>query len=122
MKSPGAVGLPAVAQTPLKQQAASFSKEERETINAFYKHLHGTLAPASMDRTGFSPGIEKALTPGGKVPLQLEKQLERLPKELEAKLSVPPPGYERYILGRHVLLVQRSNLAIGDIVRDAGWK
>lgn len=110
-----------LGQTPEKKKL-EFGAVEREAINTYYKHLLGTLAPASIDRKGFPPEIEKALSPGNKVPGQYEKQLELLPKELESKLPTPPAGYLRYKLGRHVLLVQRSDLAIADIVRDAGWK
>jgi hypothetical protein len=99
-----------------------FSAEDRVLINAYYKTRLSQLAPGSLDRKGFSPEIEKALRSGNKLPLQLEKQLVRLPRELESKLSLAAPGYEHYQLGHHVLLIQRSDLMIADIVRDAGWK
>ena len=62
------------------------------------------------------------LKPGGKVPLQLDKELEWLPSELEKKLSQPPGGYLHYKLGRHVLIVRKSDLWIADIIKDAGLK
>jgi hypothetical protein len=116
----GAVIL--MGQTGEKHSKAEFSKSDRDAVNDYYKHLLGTLAPASLDRKGFSPEIERALRPGAKVPLQLEKQLELLPTELEKKLSMSQPGYVFYKLGRHVLLVRRTDLMIADIIRDAGWK
>jgi hypothetical protein len=112
----------AMGQTAEKTAKPEITKADRVTINDYYKHLHGTLAPASLDRKGFGPEIERALIPGNKVPAQLEKQLEWLPKELEAKLASAQPGYIFQKLGRHVLLVRRSDLMIADIVREPGGK
>jgi hypothetical protein len=111
-----------MGQTANKSQKAEINAADRTTINNYYNHLMGDLAPASLDRKGFSPEIERTLKPGNKLPLQLQKQLARLPRELETKLTLSPPGYEYYKLGRHILLIQSSDLMIGDIVRDAGWK
>jgi hypothetical protein len=116
----GAVAV--MGQTPEKSDKVQFAAADREAVNSYYKHLLGTLAPASLDRKGFSPEIEKLLKPGEKIPLQLEKQLELLPKELESKLTLSAAGYLRYKLGRHVLLVRRTDLMIVDIIREAGWK
>jgi hypothetical protein len=111
-----------LGQTASTSEKATFSAKDREVVEAYYKHLHGILAPASVDRKPLSPQIEKALTPGSKIPLQLEKQLQKLPRELELKLSAPQPGFDYYALGPHVLLIRRSDLTIGDIIRNAGWK
>jgi hypothetical protein len=99
-----------------------FSAKDRETILAYYTHEIGTLAPGSLDRKGFPVEVEKELKPGGKVPLQLKKNLDRLPAELEAKLTEPPGGYQFFKLGHHILIVQTSDLTIADIIKDAGWK
>jgi hypothetical protein len=99
-----------------------FTAEDRKAIDGYYTHLFGETAPGSLDRKDFSVEIEKVLKPGGKVPLQLEKELEWLPAELEKKLSQPPGGYLHYKLGRHVLIVRKSDLWIADIFKDAGLK
>src|SRR5215475_8644454 len=82
-----AAAIVVMGQTADKSAKAEFTKADREGIQNYYKHLLGTLAPASLDRKGFPEEIEKAITIGAKVPAQLEKQLELLPKELEDKLS-----------------------------------
>jgi hypothetical protein len=110
-----------LGQTASKSEQATFSQKDREAVEAYYKHLHGVLAPASIERKPLSPETEKALVPGKKIP-QFEKQLQKLPRELELKLSTPQPGFDYYVLGSHVLLVRRSDLLIGDIIRNAGWK
>jgi hypothetical protein len=111
-----------MGQTAEKPAKAEFTSADRETIQSYYKHLLGTLAPASLDRKGFPPEVEKGIASGNKLPEQLEKQLQLLPKELEEKLSLPMAGYLRYKLGNHVLLVRRSDLMIADIIKNAGWK
>ena len=99
-----------------------FTPAERDTIKAYYLHVMGTLAPGSINRTPFSPDIEKALRTGSHLPMQMEKDLMPLPSELEAKL-VPLTGeYGRYKLGNHVLLVRMADLTIVDIIKNAGLK
>jgi hypothetical protein len=99
-----------------------FSPAERDAIQAYYLHLMGTLAPGSINRTPFSPNIEKALVTGSHVPMQLEKNLMPLPSELESKLVPLSGDYRRYRLGNHVLLVRMADLTIDDIIRNAGLK
>jgi len=111
-----------MGQTAGKSEKATFTPKDREAVETYYKHLHGILAPASVERKPLSPEIEKALAPGNKMPMQFEKQLQKLPRELEMKMSTPQPGFDYYSLGPHVLLVRRSDLMIGDIIRNAGWK
>jgi hypothetical protein len=110
-----------LGQTAKKSEQATFSPKDREAVEAYYKHLHGILAPASIERKPLSPETEKALVPGKQIPRQFEKQLQKLPRELELKLSNPQPGFDYYALGPHVLLLRRSDLLIGDIIRKAGW-
>ena len=111
-----------MGQTAEKPVKAEITSADRETIQNYYKHLLGTLAPASLDRKGFLPEVEKGIAVGKKLPEQLEKQLQLLPKELEEKLSLPLAGYLRYKLGNHVLLVRRSDLMVADLIKNAGWK
>jgi len=104
------------------EKAPAFSTKDRDAIEGFYRHLMGTLAPGSINRTPFSPNIEKALATGSHVPMQLEKDLTPLPKELASKLTPLTGDYERYKLGTHVLLVKMADLTIADIIKNAGLK
>jgi hypothetical protein len=108
--------------TPQKAPTRVFTPVERDAIQAYYLHLMGTLAPGSINRTPFSPNIEKALVTGSHVPMQLEKDLMPLPSELESKLVPLTGDYGRYRLGNHVLLVRMADLTIADIIRNAGLK
>lgn len=95
-----------------------FSAKDHQLIEAYYNHLIGTLAPGSLDRSSFEPGIEAALAPGSHVPMQLEKDLQPLPGKLDLQLSQITGDYARYTLGRHVVLVRKGDLAIGDIIKN----
>ncbi len=81
---------------PQNASTRVFSRAERDTIQAYYLHLIGTLAPGSINRTPFSPDIEKAFALGSRVPMQLEKDLMPLPSELESKL-VPLTGFAQKV-------------------------
>jgi hypothetical protein len=115
-------GSMVLGQAPAQKTKVTFSAADRKTIDSYYTHLYGTLAPGSLNRKDFPDEVEKALKPGGKVPMQLEKDLVWLPQELESKLDQPPGGYLHYKLGHHILIVRRSDLVIADIIKNAGLK
>ena len=100
------------------EKLPTFSAKDRELIEDYYNHLIGTLAPGSLSLSRFSVGIEAALTPGSHVPMQLEKDLQPLPRKLDLELSQITGDYARYTLGRHVVLVRKGDLAIGDIIKN----
>ena len=100
----------------------AFSAKDRELIETYYNHISGALAPGSLDRSAFSIGIEKALVPGSHIPMQLEKELMPLPEKLQLQLSPISGGYERYKLGRHIVLVKRADLEIADILKNIAVK
>lgn len=107
------------AQAPAKGPA--FDSKDRDAINGYFKHQLGILAPGSIPRNDFDPNLMKALVPGRRVPMQLEKELQPLPKELESRLPVLGGDYARFKLGKHVLLVNKKTMTIADLIRNAGW-
>ena len=98
-------GAPQKADEP---KMPVFSVKDHKLIEDYYNHLVGTLAPGSLDRSGFPFGIEESLVTGSNVPMQLEKDLKPLPARLESQLSAVTGDYARYTLGRHVVLVRKS--------------
>jgi hypothetical protein len=100
----------------------TFSAKDRELIETYYKHLIGTLAPGSLDRSPFPLGVEKALVAGSHVPMQLEKDLHLLPAKLESQLTPLTGDYGRYTLGRHVILMKKADLTITDILKNVAVK
>ena len=105
-----------------QQSAPAFTAKDREIIESYYKRIIGALAPGSIDRSGFSLAVEKDIVPGGHLPRSVEKELERLPVDLERQLSSVTGGYERYKIGRHVILIRRSDLAIADALKNIALK
>jgi hypothetical protein len=112
--------IAACAVLTAAEKPPKFTAEDHKTIDAYYKGLYADIAPGSISRATFSSEIERALKPGEKLPLQLQKKLESLPRELEVRISAPPAGYAIYKLGHHVLILRRSDLEIEDIIKDAG--
>jgi len=99
-----------------------FSPKDRQIIRSYYDQLLGTLAPGSLDRSPFPLAVEEALVPGSKVPMQYEKDLQPLPRKIELQLSQITGDYKRFTLGRHVVLIRKSDLAIADIIKNVGVK
>ena|SRR5437016_4358288 len=100
----------------------AFSAKDHQLIGAYYDALVADLAPGSIDRLAFSLGVEKALAVGSHVPMQFEKDLKPLPGKLESQLTTLTGDYGRYTLGRHVVLVHKADLAIGDIIKNVAVK
>jgi hypothetical protein len=103
-------------------KAPTFSPKDRELIETYYNHLIGTLAPGSLDRSPYPLGVEKSLVTGSHVPMQLEKDLQPLPAKLESQLIPLTGDYGRYTLGRHVVLMKKTDLAIADILKNLAVK
>jgi hypothetical protein len=99
----------------------TFTAQDRELIETYYKRIIGTLAPGSLDRSPLPLGVEQALVVGSRVP-QLKSGLELLPAKLESQLSTISSDYGRYKLGRHVLLLRKDNFEIADILKNIAIK
>src|SRR5437867_353299 len=85
-------------------------------------YLVRALAPGSLDRSAFPLGVEQSLVAGSHEPMQLEKDLKPLPAKLESQLTAITGDYARYTLGRHVVLVHKTDLAITDIIKNVAVK
>jgi hypothetical protein len=110
------------AQKPDEPKMPVFSAKDREVIETYYKHILGNIAPGTLDRSGFQFEIEHALVAGSRVPMQVEKDLQQLPRNIESQLTQITSEYERYRLGRHVLLVRKPDLVIADIIKNVAVK
>jgi len=99
-----------------------FSAKYHKLIEEYYLHLVGALAPGSLDRSEFPLGVEQSLVAGSHVPMQLEKDLKPLPAKLESQLTAITGDYARYTLGRHVVLVHKTDLAITDMIKNVAVK
>ncbi len=102
-----------------KGRLALFLPEERQIIREFfYGHTSG-LPPGLAKRGGdLPPGLQKQLRRNGRLPPGLQKRLEPFPNELEIRLPKIPEIWQRVILGRHVILLDRRSSRILDIIEN----
>jgi len=101
-----------------KERPDRFLPEERRIIEAYY-HKGGPskgLPPGLAKKNKLPPGLQKHLDRTGKLPPGLQKRLEPLPADLEARLPRIPDYWERVILERDVILMDRRTQRILDII------
>ncbi len=89
----------------------AFSDQERHLIHDYYRRH---LPPGLAKRSQLPPGLAKrsSLPPG--------LAGERLPRELETRLSNLPEGYVRLRIGTDVVLMDARTRLVLDIVKEVG--
>ena len=102
---------------------ARFLPEERRAIEDYYrqgkKGKAKGLPPGLAKRGGnLPPGLQKHLEKNGQLPPGLQKRLEPLPVELDHSLPRLPEYWERVILERDVILIDRRTNRILDIIEN----
>ncbi len=100
-----------------------FSAEERRIIEDYYhkgkQSKKKALPPGLAKRGGnLPPGLQKKLDRDGKLPPGLQKRLEPLPTDLDRRLPRLPEHWERVILERDIVLIDRRTNRILDIIED----
>jgi hypothetical protein len=93
----------------------SYSAHDRHYLRGWYERQDGHLPPGLAKRDELPPGLEKQLEVRGTLPPGLRKKLQPCPLEFATQLPPPPPGYGDFLLGGHVLLMNRSNYMVLDI-------
>jgi hypothetical protein len=104
-----------------KDRPAYFLPEERRIIENYYRSGGPSkgLPPGLAKRGGkLPPGLQKHLDKNGTLPPGLQKRLEPLPQDLDARLPRLPDYWERVILERDVILVDRRSNKILDILEN----
>jgi hypothetical protein len=104
-----------------KDRPAYFLPEERRIIENYYRSGGPSkgLPPGLAKRGGkLPPGLQKHLDKNGTLPPGLQKRLEPLPQDLDARLPRLPDSWERVILERDVILVDRRSNTILDILEN----
>ena len=102
---------------------AHFLPEERRAIEDYYrqgsKGKAKGLPPGLAKRGGkLPPGLQKHLDKNGQLPPGLQKRLEPLPVELDHRLPRLPEYWERVVLERDVILIDRRTNRILDIIEN----
>jgi hypothetical protein len=104
-----------------KDRPAYFLPEERRIIEDYYRSSGPSkgLPPGLAKRGGkLPPGLQKHLDKNGTLPPGLQKRLEPLPQDLTLRLPGLPDYWERVILERDVILVDRRTNRILDIIEN----
>ena len=102
---------------------ARFLPEERRVIEDYYRQAHSSkgkgLPPGLAKRGGnLPPGLQKHLEKNGQLPPGLQKRLEPLPVDLDRRLPRLPEYWERVVLERDVILIDRRTNRILDIIEN----
>jgi len=109
----------AMAQS--KDRPAYFLPEERKIIYEYYHQGAPTrgLPPGLAKRGGkLPPGLQKQLDKNGRLPPGLQKRLQPVPADLDRRLPRLPELWERVILERDVILIDRRTNRILDIIEN----
>jgi hypothetical protein len=98
-----------------------FSDAERRIIEQYYgrgnQSKSKSLPPGLAKRGGnLPPGLQKQLARNGQLPPGLQKRVEPLPLELNRQLPPLPEYWERVIVERDVILLDRRTNRILDII------
>ena len=105
-----------------KRHPEHFLPEERRIINEYYRRnitKKKGLPPGLAKRGGkLPPGLQKHLEKNGQLPPGLQKRLEPLPSALDARLPSIPEYWERVIVERDVILLDRRTNRILDIIEN----
>lgn len=105
-----------------RRHAEHFLPEERRIINEYYRGANTTkkgLPPGLAKRGGkLPPGLQKHLEKNGHLPPGLQKRLEPLPSALDSRLPSLPEYWERVIVERDVILLDRRTNRILDIIEN----
>ena len=105
-----------------KRHPEHFLPEERRIINEYYRRTTTKkkgLPPGLAKRGGkLPPGLQKHLEKNGQLPPGLQKRLEPLPSALDARLPSIPEYWERVIVERDVIMLDRRTNRILDIIEN----
>lgn len=88
---------------------------DRETITKYYTAHPAGLPPGLAKRGGdLPPGLDKQLRRNGSLPPGLQKKLEPVPAALERQVMRLPAGYNWFVLGAHIVVMNKERNLIGD--------
>ncbi len=92
----------------------AFSTHDRSLIRDYYRRHQ--LPPGLAKRSSLPPGLQKQVQRRGQLPPGLRR--DRLPDDLEVKLSRLPTGYIRFRIGTDVVLMNTRTQVVVDVIKD----
>ncbi len=93
-----------------------YSDHDRDAARGWYHNHYSNLPPGLAKRDRLPPGLERQLVVRGILPLDLRRQMRSCPHELEVMLPPPPPNYAHVVIGGNLVLVNRANFQIADVL------
>ena len=103
-----------------KDRPPYFLTEERKIILNYYHPSAPSkgLPPGLAKKGKLPPGLEKKWKKNGKLPPGLQKRLEPIPRDLDSRLPRLPGHWERVIIERDIILIDRRTNRILDIIEN----
>jgi hypothetical protein len=95
-----------------------FTTQEREMISDWFWSNRNGLPPGLAKRESLPPGLQKQLQRNGTLPPGLQKKLTPLPYALDSRLGRLPSDYLRVVIGRDIILLDRRNNSILDVIAN----
>jgi len=92
-----------------------YSNHDRDQMRGWYREHHDHLPPGLAKRDRLPPGLERQIVVRGYMPVELRGQMHVCPRDLERTLPPPPPNYAHYVIGGHLVLLNRANFQIADV-------
>lgn len=91
--------------------------QDRDDIDHWYRDREDRddLPPGLAKRDRLPPGLERQLVLRGTLPPGLRSRMEPCPEDLERRLPPPPEGYGHFLIGGHIVLVNRRSFFVLDI-------
>jgi hypothetical protein len=93
-----------------------YSDHDRDAARGWYRDHHSHLPPGLAKRDRLPPGLQSKLVVRGTLPTGLQKKMQPCPRELEVMLPPPPPNYAHVVIGGNLVLVNRVNFQIADVL------
>ncbi|HXM24287.1 MAG TPA: hypothetical protein VN948_23735 [Terriglobales bacterium] len=92
-----------------------YSEHDRDQMRGWYRDHDDRLPPGLAKRDELPPGLEKQLRVRATLPTGLRMKMMPCPEELEQRLPPAPQGYQHFVIGGHVALVNPSTYLVLDI-------
>ena len=92
-----------------------YSDHDRESVRGWYRGRGSNLPRGLAKRDELPPGLEQQLVVRGTLPPGLRKKMYRCPRDLVRLLPPPPPDCRHFLIGGHIVLVNRYTYMVVDI-------
>jgi hypothetical protein len=93
-----------------------YKDHDRQVARGWYSQHEGRLPPGLAKKDRLPPGLQKQLDARGTLPPGLQKRLQPVPRDLEVRLSPPPPECSHVLIGGNIVLLNRRTNLVVDIV------